>query len=548
MLKLVVIKGPGEGTRFSVNPDGEVFIGRDPGSDIALHDHEVSRRHCRLLARGDRMIVSDLDSRNGIWLNGQRVRESALADGDELHLGRTVLRVEAPAAGKPPAPSAVSLDSADRTVLLTLDHREADILGGSSVSATTAEMLHEIDVLRELCRISQLAAAKRDETETVAVVLDRLQEALQADTVCLLSRATDDAAWTVTATASNTDRDAVVVSRTIANQAVREGHAILAADPMRDVRFEPSTSIVAQQIASALCSPLHIGGRFAGVLSVDRRTRGAVFGEMDLRLVASAANILALYLERQQFEREAERQARLAVIGEVIAGLAHYIKNVVTGFRLSIDALKAAVREQRMDYVKGFAESVSAQEARISDLMLNMLTYAKEREPERKPVGLEAVIRSVVDPYAVQFEKEGIGFDLQADPAAPAVCGDEMSLHRLFLNLIGNARDAVLSRSGDADRRIRVRIQRAPDGKRVHTGVYDTGKGMTPEQRARIFEAFFSTKGSAGTGLGLAVVKKIVDEHGGEISVDSREGAWTEFMVALPAVVDSKIAAAADPR
>jgi GAF domain-containing protein len=100
----------------------------------------------------------------------------------------------------------------------------------------------------------------------------------------------------------------VTVSRTIIGQAVREGQAILSADPLADERFDPSRSIAAQGISSAVCAPIRIGGGFGGVLSMDRRRRPVAFGNADLRVVATMAGILSLFLEKERLQIEARQK------------------------------------------------------------------------------------------------------------------------------------------------------------------------------------------------------------------------------------------------
>jgi signal transduction histidine kinase/pSer/pThr/pTyr-binding forkhead associated (FHA) protein len=539
-MELELISGPGQGRRVGVQPPATLVLGREPGSDLHLSDEEVSRRHCRLAIRDGRVLLTDLGSRNGTLVNGHRVTEIVVRDGDEIQVGKTRMRVRG-GQGEASASGAIRLDNSDRTILISLDHREADILGGGARAAapTPEETVHENAVLREICHVSQVVAGGRNRDEVLAAVLDRLHEVLKADTACLLECSEPGADWAVAAaSARSAAGGAVQISRTIAGEAAREGTAILSTDPLADGRFAASSSIVNQKISSAVCSPLKVGGRYSGVLFVDRRAQARVFGAMDLRLVASVANILSLFMEKLQAEQESRRKARMAVIGEVVAGLAHYIKNIVTGFRLSIDAMQSAVRERRMDYVESFAQSIAVQEARISELMLNMLSYAKEREPVRERIRLQDEIAGVAEPYLAQFEKEGIRFELLCDDATPDIHGEEISIHRVFLNLVTNARDAVNRRSGQDAKLIRVSLAPGADGASVEAVVYDTGTGIPADRVARVFEAFYSTKGAGGTGLGLAVVRKIVREHGGSVEVTSEEGAWTRFKVVLPAAGD----------
>jgi signal transduction histidine kinase len=118
-----------------------------------------------------------------------------------------------------------------------------------------------------------------------------------------------------------------------------------------------------------------------------------------------------------------------------------------------------------------------------------------------------------------------------ADKALQNICVDPKGIRRCILNLVTNAVDACLEGGGDVE----VRTFAAEEDGMVRIVVRDTGCGMSEETLAKLFTIFFSTKGSKGTGLGLPVTKKIVEEHGGRIKAESRQGAGTTFTVSLPA-------------
>jgi len=538
-MKLEVLTGEEKGLLCSFDFDKDVVIGRGADCDVRIKDDESSRHHVKITCKHGVPIVSDMESTNGTLLNGVKMAECRLSEGDEITIGHTTMRVSGLPSRPPSDTTFLRMTDQKSSVVMSMHHEEADVLAGKTTSGSTEEMLRENAILREICGISQLVTAETDSDAVLVSVMDRLNDSLNVDTTCILSRTGDEDNLEIVAKSSRMTEDAAIhVSKTIVNEAVKKGTAILSADPLSDDRFSPSQSIVVQAISSALCCPMKVGNQFRCVLWIDRRRRKEVFNAMDLRLAASVANILGLFLQKREYERESIKRARLAAIGEVIAGLAHYIKNVVTGFKLSIDALKSALKEKRMDYVQTFANSISRQEGRISDLMLNMLSYAKEREPIRARVDVANVVASVADPYRTEFEKEGISFEVERHPDAPDVFVEEMSLHRVFLNLLTNSHASVNAKRDGDEKVIRTTIRPAVGGETTDISFYDTGCGIPRDKLEKIFEAFYSTKGSGGTGLGLAVVHKIINEHGGALNVDSEEGKWTEFKITLPAAKD----------
>jgi two-component system, NtrC family, sensor kinase len=255
---------------------------------------------------------------------------------------------------------------------------------------------------------------------------------------------------------------------------------------------------------------------------------------LDLRFVATVGNLLGLLIEREQLQIAARQRERLATIGEVMAGMAHGIKNIITGLRFSVTNLRLHLQQGAMEKAVECVDHVANQERRISELMLDMLSYAKERQPVRELVDVKSVLEGVVTPYRHDLETKGIHLGIEADPATPSAWAEAKSLQRVFLNLLTNAIDAIEAKGTSDTREIRITMGPGQGGAGVEIRFRDTGTGIPAAARAKVFDAFFSTKGSSGTGFGLAVSQKLVQEHGGRITVDSAEGAWTEFRVTLP--------------
>ena len=531
----------GKGQSWMFEEGRDVVIGRGSECGVHIEDRESSRAHAVITTRDGALYVRDLQSKNGTRLNGEPIGEARLYNSDLIKIGSSVLRVsEIPE--RPPQPSSyLHFADGDRSVVLTLNHEQADVLKGVVSSASVAEMAHENRILREVGRITQIIAAKEDGQAILQRILDEMRKLLTADVACILTRDSDQAEWQVRAASGEAMRDgALTVSRTIINRAIEDGSAILLADLASDGRFDASMSIVSHGISSAICSPLKVGETFGGVLFIDRRRRSEAFGQMDLRLTATVGNVLGIFLEKEQFELDARKKARLAAIGEVVAGLAHHVKNIVTGFKLSIANLEMAYKRQRVDMVAPCLKSIVSLEQRISDLMLNMLSYAKDRPPSPTDIDVKRLLDELVMPYSDQLQEKKIRLSVEVLPGAEHLHADERAIHTAFLNLFLNSIDALDAKE-DGDEKL-ITIMAAPldaDGE-IEFRFRDTGKGISRENLGKLFTSFFSTKGSRGTGLGLAVVRKtIVDEHHGKVSVDSEEGRWTEFTIVLPAAQKS---------
>jgi len=530
-VKIQLLAGPEKGKTFAFGDPPEIVIGRDEQCHAQINDPELSRRHARVYRDGEALFVEDLNSTNGTVVNGRQIVRHALSEADEILVGETVLTVVDLPFSDPLTSSTLRVQDKGASVLLALHYQDADLLSGSGLVASEAE--HENMLLRQVCEVSQVVASEPDAQAILSSVLSRIKEILSADTACVVVRS-GDGEWAIRALPGATEPiKPIRVSRTIVSEAIREGKAVLSMDPKSDDRFAASESIVDQGITSAFYCPLNVDGEFVGVLALDRRMRADMFEPIDLRLAATVANILGVVLEKEKLQEEMREQAKLAVIGEVVAGLAHYAKNIITGLRLNIGFMRKILDRYQVEGAGNCVESLLSQERRISNLILDMLSYAKDRVPERTEVQLETLMNDVTSPYAQQMEEEGVILEISCDPGVPSIRADETSLHRVFLNLLLNSLESF--EGGDTGREplIKISVGPIPGKAGVEIRFFDTGCGIPEEKVANIFDVFYSTKGSKGTGLGLAVIHKIVKEHGGEITVDSKEGEWTEFRITL---------------
>lgn len=232
------------------------------------------------------------------------------------------------------------------------------------------------------------------------------------------------------------------------------------------------------------------------------------------------------------------RTARLAATGETVAALSHYIKNILQGMKGGSDVVGMGLRAKNLDTVTQGWEIVDRNLDKIFSLTLNMLAFAKQREPKLEPVQLAVVVNDVIKLVQRRADEKGVLLKSDIAEAMPPLLLDENGIHQVAINIIGNAIDAVPATTGV------VNVQVTYDSRQQAAvlSVGDNGPGIAEEAKDKLFDAFFSTKGHGGTGLGLAVAKKIVDEHHGRIEPVSLGGAGTLIRVTLPANARKRIA------
>jgi len=305
------------------------------------------------------------------------------------------------------------------------------------------------------------------------------------------------------------------------------------------------SEVVMRMAAAAfeICYPLTLGSEVRGVLALGPRQDRTGYTTEDVELcarvgarIAAVAGQQSLQFEVDRLRSVASRQERLAAVGQMAAGLAHEIRNPLVSIRTFTQLLPERYGDE--EFRSGFLDLTLAEIDRISALVGELLNFARPAsEPE--PYGVVDVSECLERTCALlrnQARSAGIALDLEVEVGLPPALIEEDRLRQVVLNLVVNGIQACSGRG-----RVSVSASRCDsDRGLVRIDVRDDGPGMASEVAARIFEPFFTTR-SEGTGLGLALVKRILEEHGGTIAVTTHPGAGACFSIELPlaAVTDS---------
>lgn len=225
---------------------------------------------------------------------------------------------------------------------------------------------------------------------------------------------------------------------------------------------------------------------------------------------------------------------RLAAIGQTVSGLAHAIKNIAGALTGGSFVLEKGIDLGDEKYLHEGWKMLRSNVSRIKSLALDLLNLSKEREPHYQLCSPNDPLKRAWELLQETGKKQGISLDLETDHGLPKVWLDPEGIHRCIMNLLANAMDACLDMDcTHTHGRVVLRSLRKW-GWAVQYEVIDNGCGMDNETKASVFNKFFSTKGSKGTGLGLMITRKIVEEHGGEITFTSEKGKGTTFIIRLP--------------
>ena len=624
MASLYIANGRDQGKRFTLTPR-PLRVGRDSTCQIRLADSEASRTHAEITPTelGGFDLV-DLGSSNGTVVNGTKVVRHKLIGGDRILIGSTLLLFEATSGDGVPSPghdvdivgpaqgqTVTNRGDASRIVSSlssaigeTRRIREPLVDAESSVFGSRRQ---QADRNLELMYATALAVGR---TDSIPELLDRILKLVfdwvAADRGCVMLREGDSERLTP---AARIDRDIdgappkqkgrMAISRTILDYVIQHREGVRTSDALDDERFDAAHSIVTGGVREALCVPLQ--GRYAvvGAIYVDTYTSpGAIirsgyharFNDEHLRLMTAIGYQAALAIEDAYYYSAMLQSERLAAMGQTIATLSHHIKNILQGMRGGSYLIDAGLRRNDTDAVRRGWGIVERNQERISSLVMDMLTFSKEREPEKVAADLNDTVADVVELMRSRAAELGVELIYHPQTEMPQALFDPDAMHRAILNIVTNAIDAAADKASsqpddeeeeeeevedatreddeaiDADAEVRpteVRTPRvstetpiarvsteAPPRVLVATefdaingwtiAVKDNGTGIRPEDREKIFSLFESRKGARGTGLGLPVSEKILREHGGRIELAQDDAGkadgWTGacFLLRLP--------------
>jgi len=562
---LFVIQGRDQGTRFQLE-ESIHSIGRTQNNSVCLHDTEISRAHAELVRREDGYVLRDLSSSNGSFVNGQPTTERELVSGDQIQLGKSLLLYTGVLEN-------TYEDIADQVDIVPRAHNNdgSRIVAALSQSEGSEWLLPEADEssspylararsnLQIMYRTALAVSHTMDIDQLLARIMEMIFEWVDADRGCIMLKDIESEKLIPKVRRHRRGirtEEKITISKTILDYVVERNEGVLTSDARDDKRWDPAKSIVKLGVREAICVPMQ--GRYdvVGVIYIDTSitpqrmlmNEGKVdqFNEEHLRLMIAIAHQAALAVEDTSYYKAMVQAERLAAVGQTIASLSHHIKNILQGVRGGSYLIELGLGDHgranneadgeaanaAVDTIRKGWNIVERNQERISSLVMDMLTFSKEREPEPKPSDLNSIAEEAIE--LMQSRAEELSVKLHWAPAEtmPTLMFDPEAMHSALLNVITNALDAC-DEAEEGLVSVRSEFDAAQNMARIV--VEDNGDGIAPEEIDAIFNVFVSHKGGRGTGLGLPVSRKILEEHGGQIIVDSEPGRGSRFTLEFPA-------------
>jgi len=552
VLTLLIIQGPDKGRRFEL-PDSTTLVGRD-SRQLPLTDNTVSRRHCELVPDNGEWLVRDAGSSNGTYVNGQKIQERLhLKVGDQVRVGRTLMVFGAAPGVSRSSKGNVSLageeSGMDSAIMHTVPSSD-----DSMVLAVPEPAAAAAANLKALYQLSAALGSSFNADQVLEVVMDLVFEHVKADRGIIILidpktgelnpkvvRVRDDAdpkpAPAEEDAAAKPAPEKIHASRTIINHVITTAEGVLSSNAMADQRFSKGKSVHNLGIRSALCVPIKAkklaqqsSDEIIGVIYIDSSVKNYTYAPDQLRLLTAIGLQAGMAIQNAKLFQAGMEAERLAAVGETTAALSHSIKNILQALRGGGDVVELGLRSGNLAQVAKGWRIVERNLNKIYTLTMNLLAYSKPREPQIELVNLQTLVNDCMELMAQSANAKGAMVVADIEEEMPAVPLDPSGIHQVLMNLLSNALDAVEPQEG----LIRVECKYDEDNRQTVLEVIDNGIGIPPAMMNHMFELFHSTKGNRGTGLGLAVAKKIVEEHEGTISVKSVPKEGTTFTVVLP--------------
>ena len=324
-------------------------------------------------------------------------------------------------------------------------------------------------------------------------------------------------------------RKRIKLNQGIAGHAAATGQVVNVQNVYTDKRFYRGVDQKSGfKTTSILAVPLKRKERLVGVLEILNKKDGKPFRKEDVALAKIIASQAAVVIENARLYADNLKAERMAAVGQTIAGVSHDIKNILAGLQGGMELVDMGLKQEDEQTLSGGWKMIKGNIGKISSLVLDMLNYSRQKGPNLQSTDLSQLVNDVVQLYLEKTAEKKASFSLNLDKQIDKMMLDPAGMERIILNLVNNSFDALPEKNGC------ITIQTSLSGKNILLSIGDNGCGIPKDKIGQIFGLFFTTKGSKGTGIGLAVVHKIVKEHHGRISVKSKPGEGTIFNISLP--------------
>ncbi|KJS30302.1 MAG: hypothetical protein VR64_16470 [Desulfatitalea sp. BRH_c12] len=515
---------------------GKTTIGREQSNVIQITHESVGHHHAVISFDNGKYVLIEREGQNATCINGERITVAALHHHDKISFGKSsyifLLKSEARGGGEDTKPL---IGDANKTFNILEEELEpSELLAQSATDAALeifkapagdprmasgiGSLAHQrLSLLYQLSE--KLRSAKRQDeilNQGLTLLLNALHTAQRA---MVLLRSQNSENLDVCAAKfrdPKANTSAFPVSRTVIDWVLTEKIALVSQNLSEDQRFKHSDSIRLHNLNSIIVVPMMKNERVIGMIYIDGRDLLHAFTRQDLAFAAAVANELALCTENIRLQNELIQIERMAAIGLTMSNLAHNIKNLLSLNQNAVDLLGLQLKKLEDSRIDKSWRYILQSFTRINNLAANMLGFAREQEMVLQWIPINRIVLAARDAIEQSLASKGIDLQLNLSDADTKWMIDANQFQRALLNLVVNAVDAVKETADGI-----IVLSTALDKESLIVSVSDNGCGISQDKLPLIFDLFYTTKGTGGSGLGLPMVKKFVEKMGGTIAIVS---------------------------
>lgn len=446
-----------------------------------------------------------------------------------------------------------SFDADTREFLATLASLAAQVLRNAVIHEELEQHYREISLLYE---IQQEMASTLDYHSVLKLIVHRTKQIFDAAecTIRLLEERQGRLYIRVVASSGPQfiGPQEVPFEESHVDHPVIGGEMIYMEDVRIDPQFRWQREAEKAGVVSMICAPLVARRRTIGTIrlyTAERREFDLSERKILLAIAGMAAQaienarlyrqieeqnrqLLESYEELRRTQKELLRKERLAALGEMAATVAHEIRNPLTSVRGFAQRIQRRSMDLADPKTSEYCAIIMEEVDRLNKFIKDVLDFARHAKPTFELTDLNSVVAEVLKMVRDEFERKEVTIVADLSPSLPPTVCDRMQMRQMLLNLVQNARSAV-SRGG------MVTVRTQATGKYIRIRIVDNGHGIPRDVLPKIWSPFFTTK-THGTGLGLALVQRIVDDHRGRIFIRSRQGCGTIVNIQLPQVASEE--------
>jgi signal transduction histidine kinase len=538
-LFLIALGGHARSLRLEEDP---ISLGRSPENALSFpEDGGLSRQHLVFEKEGDQWAVVNLKSKNGTFVNGNKIEEKHyLRLGDRINAGGVEMIYKDPAISEPTVmfEQPATEEPIMNTAAISLKHA-LSTAGPESSEAATVTDRPQVGAFWAFVRAGRELAIRRPLPELFRVILDLSMEAVGAERGILLTLDEGDR-LVMQASSGGEFR----ISTTVRDRALKERISVLAHDVLEDEGLLASLTIVRQGVRSLMAVPMQTDDRVIGLVYVDSSQLGRRFDANDLNLLTVFANVASLRIERELWEAQRRLliSENVATLENLAAALSHELNNPLGALKSTMDTLvRVSARQEsatpdeqpRLTALQANLHGTLEDSiGRMQQVIARMQRFTNLDRAEVQSVDLNELLGDVIALRDTPSEDQDVEVKFDSERLPPVVCRVQ-PLSGVFSNVLRNAMSACQQVSG---RTGKIQVSTRARGGLVEAQIEDNGPGIAPEELGRIFvPGFRVVEGRMATGnWSLFSARQMIREQGGDIRIASEHGKGTTVVISLP--------------